>query len=309
MRHKDNYKYNYFYKITNNLNGNFYYGIHSTNNIEDGYMGSGLKLKRAFKKYGIENFSKEIIKFFDTRKELSDYEAEVVTEVLVNDKNCYNTSLGGEQLSVIGTFTAYNKKENIWERISIDEYNQNKDNFLKSPKEGFVVVKDINSNDNNWFYLEKEKYLINKSNYICAGAFEKGTIIVTYKDNPGKGFIIKKENFDKNKYIRIGNTFNKGDLMVKDSSGNVFKINNKDQRFLSGELKTTTVGYKWTEEQKKKLKEKFSNSIHQKGEANSQYGTKWIYKDNECIKIKKEELEKYINAGWKLGCLKNRKKK
>ena len=79
MRHKDDYKFNYFYKITNNLNGNFYYGIHSTNNIDDGYMGSGLKLKRAFKKYGIENFSKEILKFFDTREELTDYEADVVT--------------------------------------------------------------------------------------------------------------------------------------------------------------------------------------------------------------------------------------
>ena len=59
-------KYNYFYKITNNLNNHFYYGIHSTNDLEDGYMGSGTRLHYAYKKYGIDNFSKEILKYFET---------------------------------------------------------------------------------------------------------------------------------------------------------------------------------------------------------------------------------------------------
>ena len=76
-------KYNYFYKITNNLNNHFYYGIHSTNDLEDGYMGSGTRLNYAYKKYGIENFTKEILKFFDTREECAEYEAEMVTEELI----------------------------------------------------------------------------------------------------------------------------------------------------------------------------------------------------------------------------------
>ena len=59
-------KYHYFYKITNCINGKFYYGIHSTNNLNDGYMGSGKRLKCAIKKYGVENFNKDIIKFFNS---------------------------------------------------------------------------------------------------------------------------------------------------------------------------------------------------------------------------------------------------
>ena len=62
-------KYNYFYKITNNINNHFYYGIHSTDNLNDGYMGSGSRLHAAYKKYGIENLSKDILKYFDTREE------------------------------------------------------------------------------------------------------------------------------------------------------------------------------------------------------------------------------------------------
>ena len=308
MRHKDDYKFNYFYKITNNLNGNFYYGIHSTNNIDDGYMGSGLKLKRAFKKYGIENFSKEIIKFFDTREELSDYEADVVTEVLVNDSNCYNTSLGGEQLTVKGTFSVYNKEENIWERITNEEYNLNPNKYIKQ-NIGKVLVYDVNDITKKCFLIDKNIYYQNKDKYRTSFDSYKDHIYVILKNNLSKTIIINKNDFDENKHILKYNGLQKNEIVVKDKSGNIFKTTNKDPRYLSGELVTAYKGYKWTDEQKERLKEKFANTFHQKGKANSQYGTKWIYKDTDCIKIKKDELDKYLNDGWKLGNLKTRKNK
>ena len=78
-------KYHYFYKIINLINGHFYYGIHSTNNLNDNYFGSGVRLGKAIKKYGKNNFEKIILKFFDNREELEQYEKLIVNEILVKE--------------------------------------------------------------------------------------------------------------------------------------------------------------------------------------------------------------------------------
>lgn len=301
MRHKDNYMYNYFYKITNNLNGNFYYGIHSTNNLDDGYMGSGLKLKRAYKKYGIENFSKEIIKFFNTREELSDYEATVVTEQLINDCNCYNISLGGEQLKCIGTFSAFDIKNNIWRRITDDEYKKMPENFITGVGYDKVLVKRKDNINGKYIIVSKDEYYNHKDLYITNLNYYNSTHIKVFKkDNPDKIFTIHINEFDENIYTKADyNT--KGKIVVKDKAGKCFSVSLNDPRYISGELIAAYTGYKWSVEQKNKLKEKFAKIGHQCGIKNSQYGTKWINKDGVVKKVKKEELEKYLSENWKLG--------
>lgn len=51
-------KYHVVYKTTNTLNNKIYVGLHSTNNINDNYIGSGYVLKDAIKKYGKSKFKK-----------------------------------------------------------------------------------------------------------------------------------------------------------------------------------------------------------------------------------------------------------
>lgn len=83
------------YKITNNLNGKIYIGKHITDNLDDGYMGSGTAIRRAVKKYGIENFTKEIL--FDVYGEdmMNFLEEAIVDEAFVARKDTYNMTLGG----------------------------------------------------------------------------------------------------------------------------------------------------------------------------------------------------------------------
>jgi len=90
-----NRKYNYVYKITCKVNGKEYIGVHRTNNMEDGYMGSGKMIKWAISKYSIENFQKDILHVFPTYKEALLKEKEIVTVEYANRTDTYNLREGG----------------------------------------------------------------------------------------------------------------------------------------------------------------------------------------------------------------------
>jgi ribosomal protein L7Ae-like RNA K-turn-binding protein len=80
------------YKITNVINGKYYIGMHQTNDLEDGYFGSGVGLRRAINKHGKHNFKKEIIFIFDKEEDMIQKEKELVTI----SENSYNMTEGGK---------------------------------------------------------------------------------------------------------------------------------------------------------------------------------------------------------------------
>ncbi len=84
------------YKITNKINGKIYIGKHQTKDLNDGYMGSGKRLRHALNKYGIENFEKEILFQFVTEEEMNSKEAELVTEEFCLREDTYNMCPGGK---------------------------------------------------------------------------------------------------------------------------------------------------------------------------------------------------------------------
>ena len=98
----DKKKYYYVYRIVNQVNGKEYIGFHSTNDLDDGYMGSGKLLKIAVEKYGIDNFKKEIIQMFDNKEDAEQLERQLVNENYVNRHETYNISLGGNVCILFG---------------------------------------------------------------------------------------------------------------------------------------------------------------------------------------------------------------
>ena len=87
--------YNIVYKTTNLVNNKIYIGIHSTNDINDGYLGSGSALSHAIKKYGKENFVRKIIHVCHSRDIAAAYESSIVTEDFVRRRDTYNAKPGG----------------------------------------------------------------------------------------------------------------------------------------------------------------------------------------------------------------------
>lgn len=83
----------YVYKITNLLNNRYYIGVHKTNNFKDDYMGSGILITKAIKKYGLENFLKEKLFEYETLDEALLKERELID---TTDPRIYNLHFGGK---------------------------------------------------------------------------------------------------------------------------------------------------------------------------------------------------------------------
>jgi hypothetical protein len=102
-------------------------GVHSTNNLNDNYIGSGIKFMNYVKKYKKENFYREIIKFFDARDDAFIYEKQLLTEVVLSDELCLNLVVGG-----IGYAHEYN--ETFKDRISKTRISKLQDGSIKPTK-------------------------------------------------------------------------------------------------------------------------------------------------------------------------------
>ncbi len=203
------------YKTKNLINNRYYIGVHRTKDINDKYLGSGVLLKVAIKKYGKENFVKEILFVFDSYEEAFNKEHEIVTLELIEKGECYNLHCGGD---------------GNWDSIN------------------YGKLKHLHPSS-NWSTLDKDI----KQRMI---------------DGSRRG--LKHAREIKSQMIKDG-------LLKNDS----FK------------------GKKHSEEFKKRqsiiMKEK------SKGSKNSQFGTCWIHNDSQSKKIRKEELNDFIEVGWKKG--------
>lgn len=125
-------KIHYLYKTTCLVTGRWYIGMHSTNNLNDGYMGSGKRLRRSIRKHGIENHTKEILEFFENRDLLLEGEKKTITEDMVLDNNCMNLMGGGK-----GGYVSeehYQKTSKIGGKIHSDRMKNDKEYREKNLK-------------------------------------------------------------------------------------------------------------------------------------------------------------------------------
>jgi len=91
-----NKKFNFVYVTTNLINGKQYIGDHSTNKIDDGYLGSGRPyFQNALNEYGKKNFKREILKHFETKEKAFNAQEKYIKKFNTLAPNGYNISPKG----------------------------------------------------------------------------------------------------------------------------------------------------------------------------------------------------------------------
>jgi len=161
------------YKTTNLINQKIYIGSDTKNNGNGNpnYLGSGILLKKAIKKYGIKNFSKEIIFFCESMEELKNKESETIKFYNSNNRAIgYNISdgyWGGDTLTNHPEIESIRKKiiANKPENLSsiIKDYYNNEDQIKKQKR--IESIKNAMQNCDKSF-LDTEEYRKNLSDGI-----------------------------------------------------------------------------------------------------------------------------------------------
>ena len=200
-------KYHFIYKTTNIINSKFYVGMHSTDNLEDGYLGSGKRLWRSIKKYGKEHFKIEILEFFGSREDLKNKEEELITESLLKEPLCMNLMCGGE-----GGSQSIEKLKK-WLKSSTDGFVKKLEldpNYKKIVLER--LRKAIINNHKKGLYkydtftnkkhTEETKKMIGKTNSLKQSGYKNSQFNTCWIYNNKESKKIKKEDLEK--YLKDG---------------------------------------------------------------------------------------------------------
>ena len=132
--------YGIIYKTTNLSNGKIYIGQHKCNTVDfDGYFGSGVVFTKALKKYGPENFKREVLSVVDSPFQ-ADIEEKYYIEIFTNAfgrNNMYNISEGGQG----GDLTKFWTPEYISKQSEISSKGWNDERKEKASKR----MKELNN--------------------------------------------------------------------------------------------------------------------------------------------------------------------
>ena len=282
-------KHNIIYQTTNLLSGKTYIGRHSTDNLDDGYLGSGTILKRAIQKSGRDSFKRIVLFDFATPEEMIAKEIELLTEEFVNRDDNYNLGSGqgglfthGEEArqklreANTGFVTAKDKDGNTF-RIAVDDPRYLSGELVYNFK-GMTAVKD---NNGNKFHvkIDDPRYLSGELVSIKTGTKQSAERVAKHIETMNQYWAEVGGHSDEAKEkMRQANL---GKVSVRDNDGNTFRVPIDDERLVSGELVIVYKGNVWINNVELK-KSKF---------------------------IRPEKVQEFLDLGWKLGLVYFNKKK
>jgi hypothetical protein len=208
--------YYLIYKTTNLVTNKIYIGKHITDNLNDEYLGSGKWLINSIKKYGKENFKKDILFIFDNEIDMNNKEIEIVNLEFILREDTYNLVLGGNGGQIVLT-KGHPKYDETRNKIKQSRKGQ------RHWTNGVVTVFSKVSPGNDWYigrapsekfkFTEEQKQkvkdrmsagamswwnngAINKRGLVCPGKeWVKGRIIKNSNFTIDKDYLVKYRNY------------------------------------------------------------------------------------------------------------------
>ena len=123
----DTLYFSYLYLIV--FPGNKYYiGQHryeNQNTFDETYLGSGVYVKRYYRKYGKDNLTYYVLEWAKDQDELDNFEALYVSEEVMQDPLCVNFTKGGRHGGTLDKYSE-EEKQKIYHKIAVKSAENNK---------------------------------------------------------------------------------------------------------------------------------------------------------------------------------------
>ena len=200
------------YETTNLINGKIYRGCHKTDNLDDGYLGSGGNLIKAIKKYGKDNFERTILHYCNSLEEMIAKEAECVNEEFVKRIDTYNQQTGGLSYGVLCTESKKKISDAIKHAHATGVYKDVKHRDTISESEKIKISNTLKERYANQAHHLKGTEPWNKGMIGAQVAWNKGKVVGPYTDESNaKRSATLKDRYANQEHHLIGTApWNKG---------------------------------------------------------------------------------------------------
>lgn len=241
-------KIHYVYKLVNKIDNKYYIGVRSCDGdpLIDKYYGSGSRIRNAVKKYGIESFSKEILRVCETREDAFMLEKDLVNDETLKDPFCYNLCGGGagpstfssetrEKMSISASLR-FGELGSMYGKMHSEEHKRKMSELMR----GHVVSEKtriaVSLSNSNRVVTETTRAKLSEANR--GKTISNSHKLAISKANTGriksdeekrkigaahKGKTLSKEHIKALSLINTGNTYNLGSKLTEDHKRKISK--------------------------------------------------------------------------------------